>query len=65
MLTTLMLPSTRAPNASVAPRISISSANNHSIGRQRRCISQNNKAMMTEVAPTEWLMASSVSKSPR
>ena len=57
MLTTLIVPSTSPPSASVAPKISISNASNHNIGSQRRCVSQNSRAMMAEVPPTEWLMS--------
>jgi hypothetical protein len=47
MLTTLMVPSTSPPSASVAPKISASSVSSQSIGSQRRCVSQNSMAMIS------------------
>ena len=57
MLTTLIVPSTSPPSASVATRINASNANSQSIGSQRRCVSQNSNAMMTDVPTTEPLMS--------
>ena len=57
MLTTLMLPSTSPPSASVATSISTSNVSSQNIGSQRRCVSQNSRAMMSDVPTTEPLMS--------
>ena len=46
MLTTLIVPNTSPPSASVATRINASSVSSQSIGSQRRCVSQNSRAMI-------------------
>ena len=57
MLTTLIGPSTKPPSASVATRINASSVSSHNIGNQRRCVSQNSKAMIAAVPTTDPLMS--------
>ncbi len=57
MLTTLILPKTRAPKASVAMRITPKRTSSQIMGSHRRCVSQNRTAMIIEVPVTEPLMS--------
>ena len=53
MLTTLIVPKINPPSASVPASTSASNVSSQSIGFQRRCASQNNAAMISDVPPTD------------